>query len=144
MERVTVKVKASSTMDAFWKTGAHDAGYDGCGAHTHKGALICSEESNVQNMFKYLNTAPVSFLANTCVEVRASFLDVNPEYDKPLYFIQVRSGVKAVYRTLVGGDCKEAVAQAGDVLEKIRELAKERGIAMLRPEVEYNPDWLEN
>lgn len=139
-----MKVRANQTMDVFWKTGAHDAGYDGCGAHTHKGAFICSEESNLQNMFKYLNTAPTNFLANTCVEVRASFLDINPGYDKPLYLIQVRSGVKAVFRTLVGEDCKEAVLQADDILEKIKDLAEERGITMMRPEVEYNPEWLES
>lgn len=139
-----MKVRANQAMDVFWKTGAHDAGYDGCGAHTHKGAVICSEESNLQNMFNYLNAAPINFLANTCVEVRASFLDVNPGYDKPLYLIQVRSGKKAVYRTLVGEDSKKALLQADEILGKVKELAEDRGVTMLRPDVEYNPEWLEN
>jgi len=139
-----MEVKADSRMNASWKTGGHDIGYDGCGAHTHKGIWRCPEESNLQIMLNNLREESESFLANTLVEVKASFLESHLGNDNPLYYIQVRSGNKAIYRVLVGDNVREAVDQAAEILEKIKEQAKEFSVTMLQSEVEYNPLWLEN
>ncbi len=137
MDRIRIKVRAHSTMDAFWKTGSHDVGYDGCGAHTHKGGIIANVDTALR-----VEKVKTSFLENAVVEVRASFVDPSRGFNKPMYYIVLRSGNEVAHTRLAGEDVKKAISEAGEVLKEVKKVAKERGVTMLRPEVEYNPDWL--
>lgn len=118
-ETVDLVVRATKEgMEVVLDAGnIHALGYDGCGAHTHKGDMICSATTSVDDILE-------TFL-HEGGRVSELFLEVKPvlsldaDCNKPLFFVRLNTTGKALYQMLVSRNVDEALAVAQQLVQRI-------------------------